>query len=287
MEGIFEYPFLSRYIEIDGLRVHYLDEGSRENVTFLLLHGLPAWSYMYRKIIPILTAKGYRVVCPDLIGFGKSDQLEKASDYTYNRQFSILNSFLKKLNLDSIIIYGQDWGAGFALHLTVENQNQILGCAASNGLLPTNQLKIPPRLKIWQWFAKYSPYIPVGQIVSWGCSHTLPLKVKRNYSRPFQKPRTKIPVRVLPQWIPKSKDDPIIQDHIGIWQKLEQMHTPVLCLFSDKDKFTSGGAEHLIAKIPGCQNQAHQKLRGGHFIQEDAGEELANLLINFANSLNK
>lgn len=287
MEGIFGYPFLSRYIEIDGLRVHYLDEGPREGETFLLLHGVPAWSYMYRNIIPILTNEGFRVICPDLIGFGKSDQLDKASDYTYNRQYAILNSFLKELEIDSAILYGQDWGAGFALHLTVENQDRIIGCAVSNGLLPTSHLKLPPRLLIWKAFARYSPYIPAGQIVSWGCWRTLPKKVKRNYNKPFQKPRKSTPVRVLPHWIPRSIDDARIRDHVGIWERLQHLQTPVLCLFSDRDRFTRGGDAYLKQKIPGCQDQKHQKLPGGHFIQEDASEQLATLLVEFGKSLHK
>jgi haloalkane dehalogenase len=285
LEGISGYPFISRFILIDGLRVHYIDEGPETGKPFLLLHGVPAWSYMYRKIIPILTEQGFRVVCPDLIGFGKSDQLPKASDYNYNRQYSILNTFIQDLNLNDAIVYGQDWGAGFALHLSVENQTRIIACAISNGLLPTSHLNLPPRLKMWRVFAKYSPHIPVGQIVSWGCWKTLPLRDKKNYTLPFKKPRTKTPVRVLPHWIPKKPNDPIIKNHVEIWEKLQNLKTPVLCLFSDKDKFTRGGDDLLIQTIPGCKGQNHQKLPGGHFIQEDAPEELANLLLKFRQTL--
>ncbi len=282
-----EYPFTSRFIEIDGLKVHYLDEGDRDGVPFLLLHGVPAWSYMYRNIIPILVKEGYRVVCPDLIGFGKSDQLVKASDYTYHRQFSVLNTFLKRLNLVSVIIYGQDWGAGFALHLTVENKDRVAACAVSNGLIPTNHQKLPLRLLLWKAFARYSPYIPVGLIVSGACRRSLPLAIRKNYTKPFQKPRNKIPVRVLPYWIPRTADDPRTSDYVTIWEKLYHLHTPVLCLFSEKDKFTKGGDDYLISKIPGCQHQNHQKLPGGHFIQEDASKLLTNLLIEFEKSLSK
>ena len=280
-----EIPFISRFIEIDGLSVHYLDEGSENDKVFILLHGVPAWSFMYRNIIPILVDKGYRVVCPDLIGFGKSDQLEKASDYTYNRQFSILCSLIRKLDLKNTVVYGQDWGAGFALHLCVENQDVIKGCAISNGLLPTSHLKLPPRLLVWKAFARFSPYIPIGQVISWGCRNPLPRKIKRSYNKSFQKPRNKIPVRALPHWIPRSVNDPIIKDHVKVWEKLQQMETPVLCLFSDRDKFTRGADTFLIEKIPGCNYQQHRRLHGGHFIQEDAPTELANLLVDFAEKI--
>lgn len=240
---------------------------------------------MYRNIIPILVNKGYRVVCPDLIGFGKSEQLEKASDYTYNRQFSILCSFIRKLDFKKAIIYGQDWGAGFALHLCVENQDIVKGCALSNGLLPSSYLRLPPRLLAWKAFARFSPYIPIGQIVSWACRKPLSRKIKKYYRKPFQKPRNKIPVRVLPHWIPRSTHDPRIKDHIKIWEKLTQMNTPVLCLFSDKDKFTRGADTFLIKNIPGCNHQLHKRIQGGHFIQEDAPSELANLLFEFAEKI--
>ncbi len=285
MEELSDYPFESHYFEILRYKLHFLDEGSRHGPVIVLLHGVPTWSYIYRKIIPILVSSGYRVICPDMIGFGKSQKPQKKKDHTYTLHFESLSGLIQHLKLNNFIIYGQDWGANFALHLSVFYPTKIIGTVVSNGMVPSGHEPLSFSLRAWAFFAKYSPFLPIGFLVNLGCKRKLSKAEQAAYQRPFTKKNSLAGARVLPGWIPtNSKNLHAIRGQ-NIWSKLGKMDIPVATLFSDGDPFTRGAEKYIIRNIPGSKNQKHKIISGGHFLQEDSAKEIANFLKDFAQSL--
>ena len=137
------YPFTPNYVDIDGLRMHYVDEGPRDGNVVLLLHGEPSWSYLYRHMIPPLAAAGLRVVAPDLIGFGKSDKPARKGDYSYNGHVAWMKTFVENMNLEGINLFCQDWGSLIGLRVAAENEQRFARIALGNGGLPTGDEAMP------------------------------------------------------------------------------------------------------------------------------------------------
>lgn len=261
--------------------MHYLDEGPADGLVFMLLHGVPSWSFIYRRIIPVLTAKGFRVICPDLLGFGKSQKILQNNHHSYQLHLDSLSELLTQSDLKRVVVYGQDWGATFALHLSIVKSDRIIGVVVSNGTVLTGYESLPFHLKAWKCFAQRSPILPVGTLINIGCRHKLTKQERQAYNFPFANRRDKKGIRELPRWIPSHPNDEHALRGQEIWKKLSVHKTPILCLFSDNDPFTQGAERLLIEGLPGTKNQHHRALSGGHFIQEDAGEEIATLLIDF------
>jgi len=282
MERLPDYPFEPHYLEVSGYRMHYLDEGPVDGPVFMLLHGVPSWSFIYRRIIPKLVSKGFRVVCPDLIGFGKSQKIHKSKIHSYELHLDSLTRLLTQSDMKEVMIYGQDWGANFALHLCITKPDRIIGVIVSNGSVLTGHEPLPFHLKAWKWFAQRSPILPVGTLLNMGCQRKLTKAERKAYDFPFTGKKDQTGIREFPAWIPSHSNDEHAIRGQNIWQKLSVLKTPTLCLFSNNDPFTRGAEIYIIEKIPGANNQSHRTLSGGHFIQEDAGEEIANLLIEFA-----
>jgi len=153
-----DFPFAPHYVDVsDNLRMHYLDEGPRDGPPVLLLHGEPTWSYLYRKMVPPLAAAGFRVVVPDLIGFGKSDKPAKRTDYTYALHEQWLLSCLDSLKLEGITLFGQDWGSLLGLRVAGTQPDRFARIMISNGALPIGELPMSFAFRAWRAFAKYSP----------------------------------------------------------------------------------------------------------------------------------
>lgn len=269
------YPFSPNYLEVEGLRMHYVDEGPATAAPVLMLHGEPSWSYLYRHMIPICAAAGNRVIAPDLIGFGKSDKPVQVSDYSYARHVSWLRQFIEALDLRDITLVCQDWGSLLGLRLATELEGRFRAIAIGNGFLPTGEQKVPAAFKIWKTFALKTPYFPAGRIVDVGSFRKLGADERAAYDAPFPSAKYKAGARAFPALVPVSPEDPGARENREAWQVLERWEKPFLTLFSNGDPIMRGGDRYFRERVPGCQGQPHQTLKGGHFLQEDSGTEFA------------
>jgi len=276
------YGFPPHYLEIDGLRVHYVDEGPRQAPPILLLHGEPSWSYLYRKMIPVLTAAGHRCVAPDLVGFGRSDKPVRREDYTYQRHVDWMRGVLERLDLRAVTLVCQDWGGLIGLRLAAEHEDRFARIVAANTFLPTGDTPPGPAFLAWQTYSQETPDFHVGAIVRGGCVTDLPADVIAAYDAPFPDDRYKAGARQFPMLVPTSPNDPAAAPNRQAWEVLGRWQKPFLTAFSDMDPITTGADRLLRHTIPGTQGQPHTTITGaGHFLQEDKGEDLARVVADF------
>ena len=282
-----DYDFEPHYLMVDDseggeLRVHYLDEGPRDAEPVLLLHGEPSWCYLYRKMIPILIDAGHRVIAPDLPGFGRSDKPTVRTDHTYQRHVDWMQSVLDQLELTNTTLFCQDWGGLIGLRLVAENPDRFARVAAGNTMLPTGDYDPGESFRNWQQFSQDTPKFRVGSIINSGTTTELSQAVIDAYNAPFPDESYKEGARQFPILVPITTDDPATEDNRAAWRTLSKWDKPFITLFSDSDPVTAGGDRIMQKLIPGTQNQAHTIIAdGGHFLQEDQGENLAALLIKF------
>jgi haloalkane dehalogenase len=281
------YPFSPHYLEVadgDGgeLRVHYVDEGPPDADPVLLLHGEPSWSFLYRKMIPGITGAGHRAIAPDLVGFGRSDKPASRTDYTYQRHVDWLRALVVGLDLRDITLVGQDWGGLIGLRLVAEHEDRFARVVAANTFLPTGDRDPGDAFLAWQKFSQETPTFPVGRIVNGGCVTELPEDVVAAYDAPFPDETYKEGARQFPLLVPTSPSDPAAEPNRRAWQVLSKFDKPFLTAFSDSDPITGGADRVLQEAIPGAKGRPHTTLSGGgHFLQEDVGEELARVLVDF------
>jgi haloalkane dehalogenase len=281
------YSFSPHYVEVpDGaggsLRIHYVDEGPPGAEPCLMLHGEPSWSYLYRKMVPAIVEAGYRAVAPDLVGFGRSDKPVLREDYTYESHVDWMRSFLEALNLRDITLVGQDWGGLIGLRLAGEHPHRFARIVAANTGLPTGEQPPGEAFLRWQKFSRETPVFDVGRIVNGGCVTDLPPEVIAAYDAPFPDDTYKAGARIFPALVPTRPDDPASDANRKAWDALRHWEKPFLTAFSDGDPITRGGERILQSSIPGAQGQPHTTIRGGgHFLQEDKGEELAKVVVDF------
>lgn len=278
-----DYPFSPKYQDVGtGLRMHYVDEGPRSGRGVLLLHGEPSWSYLYRKMIPPLAAAGFRAIAPDLIGFGRSDKPADPADYSYARHVAWMADFIERLELRELILVCQDWGSLIGLRVAAEHKEWFSRIVVANGFLPTGDRKVPPAFRLWRAFARFSPVFPVGRIVASGCVTKLAPAVRAAYDAPFPSSAYMAGARVFPALVPVSADNVAVPDNRRAWATLGTWEKPVLTLFGKNDPIL-GSADVLLQRhIPGCQGQPHERFWGGHFVQEDRGDYLAQKIIAWA-----
>lgn len=276
------YEFDPHYVDIDDLRMHYVDEGPADANPVLLLHGEPSWSYLYRKMIPPLADAGHRVIAPDLIGFGKSDKPTRTSDYSYGANVAWMCQFVETLGLSNISLFCQDWGSLIGLRLAAENERYFSRIAVGNGGLPTGEQKMPREFTMWKIFARFSPWFPIGRIVQSGTVNELTRDEVAAYDAPFPNATYKAGARAFPALVPVTTDDPATAPNRAAWEVLRKWEKPFLTTFSNRDPITRGGQQQFQQQVPGAQNIEHVKIRNaGHFLQEDKGKELADVLIEF------
>jgi haloalkane dehalogenase len=279
-EGLADYPFAPHWQEIDGLRMHYVDEGPRDAAPVLMLHGEPTWSYLYRKMIPRFAAAGHRVIAPDLIGFGKSDKLPRIADYSYQRHVDWLRAFLAALDLRRITLICQDWGSLLGLRILPLEEARFDRLVVANGFLPTAQRGVPLVFHLWKAFAVHSPWFPVGRIVRAGCARGLSPEAQAAYDAPFPSADYLAGARAFPRLVPVYSCNPAVPANRASWDALGRWTKPALTLFGDRDPIMRGADRVLQQQIPGMRGQPHDVLsNAGHFIQEDAGEELSDRVI--------
>jgi len=276
-----DYGFSAHYVDVgDELRMHYVDEGPRGASPILMLHGEPSWSYLYRHMIPICS-ESYRVVAPDLIGFGKSDKPVSIDDYSYQSHMDWLTEFVELLDLREITLVCQDWGSLLGLRLAAEKSERFARLVVGNGMLPTGDREPPGIFKLWKLFARWSPWFPISLIVDKGCFKTLSAGERAAYDAPFPSSRYKAGTRAFPRLVPVSPDDPASQANRAAWAALGKWTQPFLTAFSNGDPIMRGGDKVMQKHVPGAQGQPHTTLRGGHFLQEDSGPEFARTILDW------
>ncbi len=277
-----DYPFSPHYVDVDGVRVHHVDEGDAAAAPILLMHGEPSWSFLYRKMIPALVAAGHRVIAPDLVGFGRSDKPAQAGDYTYARHVAWMAALLERLDLKDITLFCQDWGGLIGLRLVAEHGERFARVIAANTGLPTGDRKMPDAFLEWQRTAKELPVFPVSRIVAGGCQRELSDAEADAYDAPFPTEAYKAGARVFPSLVPTRPDDPASDDNRRAWKALEAWDKPFLTAFSDGDPITAGGHRVFHKLVPGARGQEHVTIESaGHFLQEDAPDALVGVIDGF------
>ena len=282
------FPFAPHYVDVpDGeggeLRVHYVDEGPPAAAPVLLMHGEPTWSYLYRTMIPLLVAAGHRCVAPDLVGFGRSDKPTEQSDHTYARHVEWMRQALfEQLDLRDITFFGQDWGGLIGLRLVAADPDRFARLVVANTGMPTGDGKPSEAFDNWQRFARETPTFPTGAIINGGTLTDLAPEVVAAYDAPFPDASYQAGARVMPSLVPTRPDDPASDDQRAAWRVLEEFDRPLLCAFSDGDPITGGGDRVFLRTVPGAQGQPHVTIEGGgHFLQEDRGPEVAQVIVDF------
>lgn len=275
----FDHP--AQYAEVpdgDGgtLRMSYLDVGPADGPVALLLHGEPTWSFLYRHVIRVLTAEGVRCVAPDMVGFGRSDKPADIEDHSYRRHVEWTRALvLDALDLRDITVVGQDWGGLIGLRLVAEHPDRFARVVAANTGLPTGDHGMPD---IWWQFRRAvetAEVLDVGRLVDSGCVRPMSPEVRAAYDAPFPSEEYKAGPRAMPRLVPTGPDDPETETNRAAWEVLAGWDKPFLVAFSDSDPITGAMAPILRKAVPGAAPLAHPVIeRAGHFLQEDAGEDL-------------
>lgn len=286
-ENLPDYDFKPNYLEIengvaDSLRVHYLDEGKADGIPILLMHGEPSWCYLYRKMIPGLVAAGFRVIAPDLIGFGRSDKPSERNDYSYQAHVDWMQAWLDAMDLQNTVLFCQDWGGLIGLRLVAENEERFSAVVAANTFLPTGDRAPSDAFLKWQSYSQSVPEFPVGGIIDGATVTKLDPDIIAAYDAPFPDDSYKAGARQFPLLVPTKPDDPAAQPNREAWKVLAAWRKPFLTAFSDQDPVSAGGDIAFQKMIPGASGQDHVTIvGGGHFLQEDKGEELADVIVKF------
>jgi haloalkane dehalogenase len=288
-----DYPFAPHYAEIPDsrfgtLRMHFVDEGPRDAPVVLMLHGEPTWSFLYRRMIPIVAAVGYRAVAPDFIGFGRSDKPARRADYSYQSFVDWLRSFIQIVDLKRITLVCQDWGGPIGLRTLSEMPDRFDAVVAANTLLPT--CEAPPKgiadwpgkaIESWIATCRESHDLPISEIVAGVCAQRPSADILRGYDAPFPDASYKSAALQITCCIPAHADMPGIAENRRAWNVLETFDRPFLTAFSDRDPSTKPWEDVFRNRVPGAAGQPHIEIKdAGHFLQEEQGPALASHVVD-------
>jgi len=313
-----DYDFAPQYSEVpDGeggvLRIHHVDEGPPDAAPVLLIHGQPTWSYLYRKMIPILAEAGHRVIAPDLVGFGRSDKPTERSDYTYARHVQWMSDWLVGLDIRDATLFCQDWGGLIGLRLVAAFPERFARVVAANTGMPYpaavpeealpaihklyDELPVvkleelgekfaatdgPPGFLYWKKFCAETPELPIGDLIGSVARFEYSDEVRAAYEAPFPDDSYCAGAHIFPSLVPILADDPELPANGKAWESLSKFDKPFLTAFSDSDPVTAGGEKILQERIAGAKGQNHVTIaNAGHFLQEDRGEECAAAILTF------
>jgi haloalkane dehalogenase len=317
-DGLDGFPFAPHYVDVDSgdggrLRIHYVDEGPSDGELILCLHGQPTWSYLYRLMIPRLAAAGYRVIAPDLVGFGRSDKPAATDEYTYARHVAWMSDWLRALDLNEITLVCQDWGGLIGLRLVAAFPERFARVVAANTGLPdadglppemgapmralydtvpvVTVQELPERFRApgtapgffyWIRFAAEQPAFRVSELMQVTAIRPLSDAQRDAYDAPFPDDSFMAGARKFPSLVPIFPDDPELPAQRTAWDALRRFDKPFLTAFGDSDPVTAGADARLRREIPGARNQPHTTIRqAGHFLQEDQPEAFADVIIDF------
>ncbi len=283
-DGLTDFPYEPHYREIDGgslgpLRLAYIDEG--EGPVVLCMHGEPSWSYLYRKMIPVLVAGGCRVLVPDLIGFGRSDKPAKIDDYSYQGHLDWLSQWFLGLDVTDVTLVAQDWGGLLGLRLLTDNPGRFARFSLANTGLPTGDQPMPEAFTAWRQFSLEDPTFDIGFICNEFGGGGLSDHEQDAFRAPYPDDRYKAATRAFPSLVPADPENPASAANRSAWEVLRAWEKPALMCFSDSDPITRGGEQVFLKQVPGCEGQPHITLSGGHFIQNHDGERWAQSVLDW------
>ena len=265
------YAYAPNYVEVDGLRLHHLDEG--EGPTIVCFHGEPSWSYLYRHVLDVLVASGHRVVCPDLVGFGRSDKPTARAWYSYERHVATVSAHLDRIELTDLTVVVQDWGGPIGLRWAVEHADLVSRLVILNTGLFTGQ--VSKGFMAWRDFAERNPDLPIGRIIAGATTSELADDVVRAYEAPFPSPESKSGAAAFPLLVPLADGDPGAGEMKAVRKALAEWRKPAVVAFSDQDPvfpFPRSG-EMFTGLIPTAGEQV--RIAGAaHFLQEDRPTEI-------------
>jgi haloalkane dehalogenase len=291
-----DFGYQSRYVDLsqggpggrlppgeDTARMAYVEAGPPDGAPVLLLHGEPSWSFLYRKVIAVLADAGLRAIAPDLIGFGRSDKPAEVADHSYAKHVEWVRQFaFERLGLRDVTVVGQDWGGLIGLRLVAEHPDRFARVVAANTGLPTGDQQMPDVWLRFREVVRTAPSLSVSRLVQSGCQTTLSADVLAAYEAPFPDPSYAAAVRAMPGLVPAEPDNPASAANRAAWQELTRWNKPFLVAFSDRDPITGAMAPILKRAVPGATGLEHPVLEGaGHFLQEDAGERLGSIVVDF------
>ncbi|MQA14373.1 MAG: alpha/beta fold hydrolase [Pseudonocardiaceae bacterium] len=289
--GLADFPYEPQYAEVadpDGgtLRMSWVQAGPRDGEPVVLLHGEPTWPYLYRSMIPLLAEAGLRVVAPDLVGFGRSDKPAAIADHSYARHVAWLGELLlDRLSLRGATLLGQDWGGLLGLRIVAEHPDRFDRVVAANTGMPTGDHDMP---QVWWRFRRMvdsAPQLDIGRTVASGCVRGLPDSARAGYDAPFPDESFMAGPRAMPRLVPTAPTDPATEANRAAWERLGRWDKPFLVAFSDSDPITGPMAPIFGELVPGTRDREHPVIAGaGHFLQEDAGEELTGHVLAFIRS---
>jgi haloalkane dehalogenase len=281
-----DFPYAPHYTEIadaDGtpLRIAHVEAGPAGDAPVLLMHGEPSWSFLYRKMIAKLAANGHRAIAPDLVGFGRSDKPAARTDYTYERHVAWMSAWLVKQDLRNITLFCQDWGGLIGLRLVAAFPERFARVVVANTGLPVGDA-MGPGFAAWLKFSQEVPTFPTGFIIQGAVARTMTDAEKAAYDAPFPDESYKEGARQFPVLVPVTPQHASVAENKAAWAVLERFDKPFLTAFSDADPVTAGGERIFQARVPGAKGQPHRTIAGAkHFLQEDAPDELADIIHAF------
>ena len=272
-----------RYVNVGGLWMAYVETGPADGEPVMLLHGEPSWSFLYRTVMPVLAEAGFRAIAPDLIGFGRSDKPAAVTDHSYARHVEWVRAFaFDRLELRGLTLVGQDWGGLIGLRLVAEHPDRFARVVAANTGLPTGDHPMPDVWLRFREVVRNAPALSVSRLVQAGCQTRLPAAVLAAYDAPFPDESFMAGPRAMPRLVPTSPGDPAAPANRAAWERLAAWDKPFLVAFSDRDPITGGMAPLLKQAVPGAAGLEHPVITGaGHFLQEDAGQQLGEVIAAF------
>ncbi|MHA2283174.1 MAG: haloalkane dehalogenase [Promethearchaeota archaeon] len=281
-ENLPDFPYEPHYLEIDSIRIHYVDEGPKDAEVILLMHGEPSWGFLYRHMIPILVKADLRIIAPDLVGFGRSDKPTEKEDHTYAKHVKWMSELVVQLDLQKITLFCQDWGSLIGLRVAIENQDRFSRIMLSNGGLPTGEQPLNKAFLDWRKLSREIPNFDVKVFLQLGTTTELSDDILAAYDAPFPNEKYKAGARILPSLVPISIDDPEHDANKKAFEQFGKWEKPFLTAFADSDPVTRGGDRFMQQYVPGAHGQKHTTIENAaHFVQEDKGPELAELIIEF------
>lgn len=277
--GLPGYPYDPHYVEINGGRFHYLDEGKGEVI--LCLHGHPTWSYSYRKMIPILK-KNHRVIVPDFFGFGRSDKFTKKKNYSFYMHYRTLLRFIEKMELKDITLVVTGWGGLIGLSVLGKHPELFKRVVFMNTSLPIGEEHVSFKFRTWQLFARFWPKFPVRNVIKWGTYRSPQLQALAGYEAPFPDENYKAGLKIMPSLIPTTPSDDGVRQLKRARQVLSTWDKPAIVMFSDHDHVNRGADQWFRDNVPTVKNEPEIIIeRAGHFLTEDRGKEIAEHIHEF------
>ncbi len=279
-ENLSDFPYEPRYYEIDGLRVAVVDEGPEDGAVVLLLHGEPTWSYLYRRMIPPLVEAGFRCIAPDLVGFGRSDKPIDRASYTYRQHIDSLDKVVSAISMKSATLFGQDWGGLIGLRLLAAKPERFDRVAIGNTGLPVGE-SLGPGFDAWLAASQNMKFMDCGALLQRATvARELTEAEMDGYRAPFPDESHMAGAREFPVLVPITPEHAEAAENREAWKVLEGWTKPFLTLWGVDDPVLGHLGAEFIERVPGAAGQPHQQFSpGGHFIQDDRGEEIAAALI--------